>query len=83
MEVLTKMFNRAREWMIRSTFGQTMTEYSLILAAIAVVVYDTYRQKNLTGRPRRIFKRWSERNGCHWRATRYCYPVYNFVSKTP
>jgi Flp pilus assembly pilin Flp len=27
---------------VRSTRGQTMTEYALILAAIAVVVYGTY-----------------------------------------
>jgi Flp pilus assembly pilin Flp len=28
---------------IRYAYGQTMTEYALILAAIAVVVYGTYR----------------------------------------
>jgi Flp pilus assembly pilin Flp len=27
---------------IRNTGGQTMTEYALILAAVAVVVYDAY-----------------------------------------
>jgi Flp pilus assembly pilin Flp len=43
MEAVTKMFIRARESAIRSTRGQTMTEYALILAAIAVVVYGTYR----------------------------------------
>jgi Flp pilus assembly pilin Flp len=37
------MFIRARESVVRNTRGQTMTEYALILAAIAVVVYGTYR----------------------------------------
>ena len=43
MGSVTKMFIGARESMVRSTRGQTMTEYALILAAIAVVVYGTYR----------------------------------------
>ena len=43
MESVTKMFIRARESMRRKVRGQTMTEYALILAAIAVVVYGTYR----------------------------------------
>ena len=43
MGPITKMFVRARESVVRSTRGQTMTEYALILAAIAVVVYGTYR----------------------------------------
>jgi Flp pilus assembly pilin Flp len=43
MEAVTKMFIRARESVVRNTRGQTMTEYALILAAIAVVVYGTYR----------------------------------------
>jgi Flp pilus assembly pilin Flp len=42
MESVTKMFIRARETMARKTRGQTMTEYALILAAIAVVVYGVY-----------------------------------------
>jgi Flp pilus assembly pilin Flp len=33
----------ARESLVRRARGQTMTEYALILAAIAVVVYGTYR----------------------------------------
>ena len=41
MESVTKMFIRARESVVRNTRGQTMTEYALILAAIAVVVYGT------------------------------------------
>jgi Flp pilus assembly pilin Flp len=43
MEPVTKAFIRARESMVRNARGQTMTEYALILAAIAVVVYGTYR----------------------------------------
>ena len=43
MESVTKMFIRARESVVRSARGQTMTEYALILAAIAVVVYGTYK----------------------------------------
>jgi Flp pilus assembly pilin Flp len=42
MESATKMFIRARESVVRNTRGQTMTEYALILAAIAVVVYGAY-----------------------------------------
>ena len=43
MESVTKVFIRARETVVRNSRGQTMTEYALILAAIAVVVYGTYR----------------------------------------
>jgi Flp pilus assembly pilin Flp len=43
MESVTKMFVRARESVVRSARGQTMTEYALILAAIAVVVYGVYK----------------------------------------
>jgi Flp pilus assembly pilin Flp len=42
-ESMTKLFICARESVVRKTRGQTMTEYALILAAIAVVVYGTYR----------------------------------------
>ena len=35
MKLVTKMFIRARESVVRNTRGQTMTEYALILAAIA------------------------------------------------
>ena len=31
------------ERVIRVTLGQTMTEYALLLAAVAVAVYSTYR----------------------------------------
>jgi Flp pilus assembly pilin Flp len=37
-----ELFIRARELVVRNTRGQTMTEYALILAAIAVVVYGVY-----------------------------------------
>jgi hypothetical protein len=43
MELVMKMFIRARESVVRSTRGQTITEDALIPAAIAVVVYGTYR----------------------------------------
>jgi Flp pilus assembly pilin Flp len=42
MEPVTKVFIRARESMVRNTRGQTMTEYTLIVTAIAVVVFGTY-----------------------------------------
>ena len=42
MERVMKVFIRARESVLRGVRGQTMTEYALILAAIAVVVYGTY-----------------------------------------
>jgi len=43
MELVTEMFIRARESVVRNIHGQTATEYVLILAAIAVVVYGTYK----------------------------------------
>ena len=43
MGAVTKIFIRIRESVVRSTRGQTMTEYALILAAIAVVVYGAYK----------------------------------------
>jgi Flp pilus assembly pilin Flp len=43
MKSMTKLFIRARESVVRNMRGQTMTEYALILAAIAVVVYGTYQ----------------------------------------
>jgi Flp pilus assembly pilin Flp len=42
MESVTNMFIRARESVVRNARGQTMTEYVLIVAAIAIVVYGTY-----------------------------------------
>jgi Flp pilus assembly pilin Flp len=39
MEFITRMFVRAREW----SRGQTMTEYAMILSAVAVVVFVTYQ----------------------------------------
>jgi Flp pilus assembly pilin Flp len=43
MELVSKFFVRAREIVLRRTKGQTMTEYVLILGAIAIVVYSTYQ----------------------------------------
>jgi Flp pilus assembly pilin Flp len=42
MEFLTRTFVRMREFQKRLGKGQTMTEYALILAAVAVVVFVTY-----------------------------------------
>ena len=42
MTLATKLYVRMREFNRRLTKGQTMTEYALILAAIAVVVFVTY-----------------------------------------
>lgn len=39
MQFATKVFVKAREW----HKGQTMTEYALILAAVAVVVFVGYQ----------------------------------------
>jgi Flp pilus assembly pilin Flp len=43
MNRIAKAFIKAREWNKRLTKGQTMTEYALIMAAIAVVVFVTYQ----------------------------------------
>jgi Flp pilus assembly pilin Flp len=43
MESISKNFVRAREYVFRKLRGQTMTEYALLLASIAVVVFGTYR----------------------------------------
>jgi Flp pilus assembly pilin Flp len=42
MKFLTTMYVKLRELGKRLTNGQTMTEYALILAAVAVVVFVTY-----------------------------------------
>ena len=42
METLTKAYVKVREFYKKHTKGQTMTEYALILAAVAVVVFVTY-----------------------------------------
>ena len=43
MDMFTKAFLKVRERFVRLHRAQTMTEYALILAAIAIVVYGTYR----------------------------------------
>ena len=42
MEKITRMYVKARELGKRLSKGQTMTEYALILAAVAIVVFITY-----------------------------------------
>ena len=42
MELIQRIFVRAREAMVRNRKAQTMTEYIMIVSAIAVVVYGTY-----------------------------------------
>jgi Flp pilus assembly pilin Flp len=42
MSTLTKFYLKNRERLSRLAKGQTMTEYALILAAVAIVVYITY-----------------------------------------
>jgi Flp pilus assembly pilin Flp len=46
MDLLMRLLFRVRESMLRNTRGQTMTEYALIIAAIAVVAWGAY---NLMG----------------------------------
>jgi Flp pilus assembly pilin Flp len=42
MEKMKRMYLKARELGKRFSKGQTMTEYALILAAVAIVVFITY-----------------------------------------
>jgi Flp pilus assembly pilin Flp len=42
MENMKRMYLKARELGKRLSKGQTMTEYALILAAVAIVVFITY-----------------------------------------
>jgi Flp pilus assembly pilin Flp len=44
MDFITKMFVKAQNWQK----GQTMTEYALILSAVAVVVYAGYKTMGST-----------------------------------
>jgi Flp pilus assembly pilin Flp len=43
MEFVTKTLVSIREWHKGLSKGQTMTEYALIMAAVAVVVFVTYQ----------------------------------------
>lgn len=43
MVAITKVLVRVREWHKQLSKGQTMTEYALIMAAVAVVVFVTYQ----------------------------------------
>jgi Flp pilus assembly pilin Flp len=40
--MLTNLYVRVRKFQNKLSKGQTMTEYALILAAVAVVVFITY-----------------------------------------
>ena len=42
MELIENIFLRTREILVKNRRAQTMTEYVLIVAAIAIVVYGTY-----------------------------------------
>jgi Flp pilus assembly pilin Flp len=42
MEASTKAWLKIREWQKGLSKGQTMTEYALIMAAVAIVVFITY-----------------------------------------
>lgn len=42
MSYFTKLYVSSREFCRRHGKGQTMTEYALILAAVAIVVFITY-----------------------------------------
>ena len=44
MEKITKMFVKAREYQK----GQTMAEYALIMAAVAVIVFVAYQKMGTT-----------------------------------
>ncbi len=50
METLTKAYVKVREYGKKLTKGQTMTEYALILAAVAVVVFVTYEVSGIQQR---------------------------------
>jgi Flp pilus assembly pilin Flp len=43
MTFITQRYLKARELANRLSKGQTMTEYALIMAAVAVVVFVTYQ----------------------------------------
>lgn len=43
MNRIRRAFVKVREWHKGLTKGQTMTEYALIMAAVAVVVFVTYQ----------------------------------------
>jgi Flp pilus assembly pilin Flp len=42
MELIENIFLRTREILVKNRRAQTMTEYALILAAIAIVAYGAY-----------------------------------------
>ena len=42
METTTKMFIRLRESVVRNINGQTLTEYTLVLSAVAIAAFTAY-----------------------------------------
>jgi Flp pilus assembly pilin Flp len=42
MERISRTYLKTCEWVKRLSKGQTMTEYALILGAVAIVVFVTY-----------------------------------------
>ena len=42
MDSIQRIYVRVRETLVRNRNAQTMTEYIMIVSAIAVVVYGTY-----------------------------------------
>ena len=42
MELIENIFLQTREILVKNRRAQTMTEYALILAAIAIVAYGAY-----------------------------------------
>ena len=48
MEAVTKAWVKVREWQKSLSKGQTMTEYALILSAVAVVVFVAYQTMGTT-----------------------------------
>ena len=42
MDLIENIFLRTREILVKNRRAQTMTEYALILAAIAIVAYGAY-----------------------------------------
>ena len=51
MERISRTYLRTLEWGKRLSKGQTMTEYALILAAVAIVVFVTYERWDRTSAP--------------------------------
>ncbi|MGH7814026.1 MAG: hypothetical protein ACREQI_08500 [Candidatus Binataceae bacterium] len=44
-----KLLKRAFDWVMRARKGQTMAEYAIIVAAIAVLVFGVYQELSSIG----------------------------------